>query len=102
MSVTQSEAMLLFKSMETIATKIDLIVDKVNHIDKRMVSVEEWRKFNEENHNYTKEEIRALKEADKLQAKRISQLENFKWYLFGTGAIIPVLVTIFLSYLNKR
>jgi hypothetical protein len=98
----QSEAMLLFKSMETIATKIDLIVDKVNHIDKRIVSVEEWRKFNEETHNYTKEEIRELKDADKIQSKRIARLENFKWYLFGMGAIIPVFVTILLSYLSKR
>lgn len=102
MTLTHSESMLLFKSMETIASKIDLIVEKVNHIDKRTVSVEEWRKFNEETHNYTKEEIRDLKEVDRVNARRISHLENFKWYMFGVGALIPLLITFLLEIIRKR
>ena len=99
--LSKSEYLLLIKSIENVSDKIDKIFDKISHMDKKTVALEEWRKHHDMMTASYIADIAAIKKDSidnsyKLK-KRISTLENFRWFLVGISAAISTLFSIVIK-----
>ena len=89
--LSKGEYDLLIKSIEQMSMKVDKIYEKVNHMDKKTVALEEWRKHHDAQYDSNIADYRQLK-------SRVSVLENYRWFLVGMSIAVSTILAILVQF----
>lgn len=92
--LSKGEYELLIKSIENVSTKVDKIYEKINHMDKKTVALEEWRKHLDIQYEENIKDYRQLKQ-------RVSVLESYRWFLVGVSITVSTLAGILAQFILK-
>jgi len=99
MEITRAEYDLLVKSIDGVSDttgkifeKIDKMFEKMEEIATKAIILEEWRKSHEHQTDIHVGEINTLK-------KRVSVLENYRWFLVGISIAVSSLIGIIIQLL---
>lgn len=78
---------LLVATMQALSSKVDIILEKFESLGNKVIILEEWRKYVEDDRSQDRRQINQ-------HDSRISALENYRWFLLGVSTIIGTLFGI--------